>query len=419
MAAEVGTARLVAVVALAAALAVAAVVVLAGVRGPGPQAQHAQQAAPGERGRPAPASAGTRPSGTGTIALDWGDLDRTPARAIARGDYVVIQAWEHARLRALHRANPALRVLMYKDVSAVVRRPHESGVFATGLGYAEARRGGWLLTDARGRRLEWSDWPGLFPVDVGDRGYQDAWAANVLAELRRHPWDGVMLDDTLTGLSHPTVGGRVSVQIPTDAAMYRATSSFLARVGPRLRRAGHLAVPNVTVEWDTWRSTLRAWTRHVSGWENEYFVKWGLGREPRFGAADWRWKVRMAAWCARRRVPLLAVTYGSGRDRATQVYHRATWLLTWNGVTGAGIYVPQEPSASHRQPAANQPLGRPAGPDRVVAGGLHRRAYTRGTVVVNPTGRTRTTRVAGEAVRLAPRTARIVRQGPRGWGPKG
>lgn len=363
--------------------------------------------APGERvvgHRPGP-----RPSGTGTLALDWGDLDRTPAAAIGRGDYVVVQSWEHARLAALHRANPDLRVLMYKDVSAVVREPHESGVFATGVGYAEAERRGWLLTDGRGRRLEWSDWRGLHPVDVGRRDYQDAWLANVLTELRRHPWDGVMLDDTLTTLSHPTVGDRVSTQLPTDRAMYAATESFLRRVGPRLHRAGYLAIPNVTVAWDTWRSTLADWSRHVSGWENEHFVKWALGRGPRFGGADWRWKARMAAWCARRRVPLLAVTYGSRGDRAAQTYHRATWLLTWNGVTGASIYVPEEPSAGHRQPVANAALGRPAGPHRSVAGGVHRRAYTRGTVLVNPTGRTRQVHAVGRLVRLAPRTARILR----------
>ncbi|MDN4161984.1 putative glycoside hydrolase [Nocardioides abyssi] len=365
-------------------------------------------AGPGEPA--ASAARAHRPSGTGTLALDWGDLDRTPVEAVARGDYVVVQSWEHARLRELHRANPALKVLMYKDVSAVVREPHESGVFSTGVSLAEAERRGWLLTDGRGRALEWADWRGLHPVDVGRRDYQDAWAANVLAELRQHPWDGVLLDDTLTTLSHPTVGGRVSTQIPTDEAMYAATSSFLARVAPRLRRAGHLAVPNVTVAWDTWRSTLQDWSRHVSGWENEYFVKWGLGPGPRFGGADWRWKVRMAAWCARRRVPLLAVTYGSRHDRAAQVYHRATWLLTWNGVTGASIYVPQEPAAGHRQPRANLPLGRPLTDRHVVAGGVHRRDYTRGTVLVNPTARAREVRAGGRGVRLRPRTALVLRR---------
>lgn len=357
----------------------------------------------------APAPPVQRPSGTGTIALDWGDLDRTPVEAVARGDYVVVQSWEHQRLRALHQANPRLQVLMYKDVSAVVREPHESGLFATGVSHAQAERRGWLLTDERGRVLEWSDWRGLYPVDVGRRAYQDAWAANVLAELRRHPWDGVLLDDTLTTLSHPTVGDRVSTQLPTDEAMYAATDSFLSRVAPRLRGAGYLAVPNVTVDRETWRSTLADWSRHVSGWENEYFVKWGLGPGPRFGGADWRWKVRMAAWCARRRVPLLAVTYGSRRDRTAQVYHRATWLLTWNGATGASVYVPQEPAASHRQPRANVPLGRPSGPRRVVAGGVHRRAFTGGTVLVNPTARTREVPAAGRVVRLAPRTALVLR----------
>lgn len=341
---------------------------------------------------------------SGLLTLDWGDIDATPQAW--RADYLVLQPWEHARIPALKARNPRLRVLMYKDVSAVVREPHESGVFATGVSYDDAAAHDWLLTDAGGRVVEWSDWRGLYPVDVGSASYQDRWGSNVLGELRAHDWDGVMMDDTLTYLSHPTVGGRTATRLPTDQAMYAATESFLTRVAGRVRRGGYLAVPNLTVEWDTWRRTLADWTPLVSGWENEYFVKWGLDRTgSRFTGADWEWKMRMARWLAVRRVPLLAVTYSDRDDVAAQVYHRATWLLTWNGRTGASVFVPAESDADHWVPRATTDIGRPTGPPRRGADGLWRRTYTRGHVVVNPGGPGVLART-----RLAPRTAAIVRR---------
>ena len=350
--------------------------------------------------------------GTGVVALDWGDLDRTPAAAA--GDYLVMEPWEYDRIPAYRAANPGLKILMYKDVSATVDRPHETGLYPTGVSYADADRHHpeWFLTDAAGTRLEWSDYAGLFPMDVGSRTYQDAWAGGVLGELRAHDWDGVVLDDTLTYLSHPTVDELVSTQIPDDAAQYAATQSFLSRVGPRLKAAGYLAISNVTVEWDTWDTVLPAWSRYVSGWEDEYFVKWGLDTGTRFTGADWEWKMQLAAWCADRRLPLVAVTYSSVTDRDAQTYHRATWLLTWNGATGASVFVPAELSASHWQARAATDLGRPSGGRVRQPDGVYRRAYTRGLVVVNPTRGTRVVDLGGSYERLGGRKVTSVRLPP-------
>src|SRR3954454_24403665 len=94
-------------------------------------------------GSPAGSTAGSTAARTigwnrsvGTLALEWGDLDANPRAG--RGGYLVMQAWEYRRIPALKRANPHLRILMYKDVSAVVRTPDASGIYATGVSYAEA-----------------------------------------------------------------------------------------------------------------------------------------------------------------------------------------------------------------------------------------------------------------------------------------
>ena len=293
---------------------------------------------------------------------------------------------------------------MYKDVAAVRKDAHESGRHSTGLSYREAAENGWLLEDESGHVIAWSDWPGLYPTDVGSPGYQERWGLRVLAELRQHDWDGVMMDDTLTSLSHSTVGDRVSTEIPTDEAMYAATESFLSEVARKIQRKGFLAVPNLTIEYDNWHDTITDWTRYVSGWENEHFVKWGLGEGDRFVGPDWKWKMRMAAWCAKRDVPLLAITYSTTDDRAAATYHRATWLLTWNGHTGSSIFVPEEQATNHWLTAPTVRIGRPDGARHQVGdSGVWRRSYTGGAVVVNPTDGTRTVRLGGAYTKLSGR----------------
>jgi hypothetical protein len=140
----------------------------------------------------------------------------------------------------------------------------------------------------------------------------------------------------------------------------------------------------------------------LSGWENEHFTNWP-GQDGRFDGADWRWKFDVARWLAVRKVPLLAVTYGPARDRVGQTYHRATWLLSWNGSTGASVYVPDETASSRWLSAATKSIGRPVGPAVEAADGTWTRKFTRGVVAVNPTTQAR--RVLG--VRLAPTTATI------------
>ena len=364
-------------------------------------------------GEGASAAAGTRQDGgmrqaastpeisasAGTLALNWGDIQATPEAY--RSNYVVLQPWEHGRIAQLREQNPAVRVLMYKDVSATVKRACQKDadggctidneLLPTGVGYhwSMKHRPDWFLRDALGEPLEWSDWPGLFPMNVGDPDYQTTWGDNVLGELKAYGWDGVLLDDVLTTLSHDVYGDKVSPTIPDNAAMYRATASFLKGVSPRIKAQGFEVIANVAFQYNDYRAVLEDWTRYVSGWENEYFVKWSLGAAPRFVGADWNWKMLMSAWCAERDVPLLAVTYSTKSDVAAQNFHRATWLLTWNGRTGSSIFVPEEDHTDHWLPRATLEIGTPLSGRRELARGVWRRDYSAGMVLVNPTGHTR------------------------------
>lgn len=376
-----------------------------------------------------PDSVGPEPRSpsAGTLALDPGDWDAQPDAF--RGDWVVMQPWEYDQIPALKEQNPDIRVLMYKDVTATVSDLCVTGptgecdqdqeILPAGVGYWSAMRDHpeWFLRTAEGDTLEWSDYPGLHPMDIANPDYQQAWADSVVGELQAHDWDGVMMDDVLTRLSHPVFDDAVSTQVPDDDAMYAATDSFLSRVGPQITGAGYLAVPNVTVYEDNWRPTLEEWTPYVSGWEFEYLVKYGFGEDPLFGDEDWRWRFDMISWAAEYDVPFLAVTYGTSYDEAAQLYHRATWLLAWNGRTGASMYVPEEPGVSFWLGAATADIGVPAGPVETVAPDVGLRAYSGGVAVVNSGDETRTVPLGGtylsgldmvDEVELGPRSGAVL-----------
>lgn len=340
---------------------------------------------------PAPAAANPDPRcAAGLVSLDYGDLDNTRAR---RMDYIVMNPWETNRIAALRKANPRMKILMYKNLSAVRRDRHESGSSSTGLTFDEMKEG-WFLHGPDSTKIQWADYTDLYAANIAKRAYQETWLAEVKRELKRADWDGVMLDDTLTTLSHPTVGNRTPREISTDAAMYRATESALAYIGPRLKRAGYHAMPNITVFWDNWERPIKTWSKYVSGWENEFLVKWGLTKMERFTENDWGWKYEMAKWLARNRVPLLAVTYSNRSDRATQLYHRATFLLSWNGRQGASAFVPYEERVNHVTRLANLKLGKPLAAAKHRPSGLYTRKYSRGMAVVNPTGQARSVKLS-------------------------
>src|SRR3954468_7173698 len=87
-------------------------------------------------------------TGNGVLALDWGDLAKTPQAP--RGDVVVMQSWEYPQIPALRRKHPGITILMYKDASAVVKDAESAtGRFPAGMGYdwVAANHPSWFLRD--------------------------------------------------------------------------------------------------------------------------------------------------------------------------------------------------------------------------------------------------------------------------------
>jgi hypothetical protein len=364
-------------------------------------------------------------AGTGTGALRICSSCAQNAGDLSRYDYAILNAWDAYRIPALKAANPALKLLVYKNASMTVDYSVSGGVdnpfLTTGVGYAaaSATHPEWFLRDTAGQRVESSGYAGAWLMDLGSRAYQDAWLQNVAAEVRAQGWDGVMVDDVnVTPRWH--TGVRTLAAYPTDASYTAATRSFLARVGPALRAQGALFVPNIYTEWPTGPVVWRDWLQFTSGAVQEYWTKWGQASGDHFTGADWSYRQQFLGITQAAGKLYLGVTYAPKSDVRSMTYARASFLLDWNGGSSALVFEApdgQDPYASEW----TAQIGRPAGA-KVVAGGAWRRGYSGGTVLVNPSGAPVTvtlgrphlqadgTRVS--SVTLAPATGLVLRYAP-------
>lgn len=339
--------------------------------------------------------------------------------------YVVLHGWQSNLIPQLKAANPNLKVLAYKNMSASYAYACKDGLdnlYPAGVGYcdANAHHPGWFLTDTTGARIEFCDYKGLWQMDVGNPEYQAAWEANVAADLRARGFDGVEVDDTnWTQQYH--LCGRTIAKYPGNGDYGAATRSFLARVGPALKSKGFLVLPNIALpysssNYETWRD----WISFTSGAIQEHFSKWGSGTTQQFGDADWKWRQGFLPLTQNAGKIFLGITYAPMSDVRSMVYARANFLLDWDGGPSALIFEPSNPEQQDPYSATwTQDIGSPLAP-RSQVGVAWRRKYSAGTVVVNPSASVTQSVALGSpfiaadgstvtSVSLAPMTAAILR----------
>lgn len=307
---------------------------------------------------------------------------------LSQFNYVILHAWEHGRIPALKAANPGIKVLVYKNMSATceyhVQNGRDEAFLSTGVGYAwaHAHQPDWFLRDTQGLEIEFADYPGVWLMDVGSPAYQEAWLANVGAELRAYGWDGVMVDDTNVSARWHT-GGRTIAKYPTDQAYAAATRSFLARVGPALQAQGSLVLPNIATAWPDGPLVWRDWIQFTSGAVLEYWSKWGTGNSEHFAESDWFYRQQFLSITQEAKKIFLGITYAPPDDVRSMRYARASFLLDWDGGPGALIF---EPWGTGPQPPFSPEwttdIGRPLEPRRDV-GGVLRRNYSGGVALAN------------------------------------
>jgi hypothetical protein len=307
------------------------------------------------------------------------------ASTAKRSSYVVLQAWDGARAAQLKAANPSLTVLMYQNTSAMTKGAGPGGVYSSGVGYeqADTAHPDWFLKDTSGKRIVEGSYDWVYMADLGNAAYQDAWATTVIDRLNSGPWDGVFMDDVNTTAMYHTDPSKIA-QYPNDAAYQAATRSMLAAVGPRLRAAGKLAIPNIG-SWSGYPAVAKDWLQFVDGGMDEMFAKWstspGVGYRP---AIDWKTQVEEIRATESMGKRFLAVTQAGSGDAQAERYGWATVLMAAKSTNTSYVAATNYNSDPDWLPEYDAPIGDPTGAATALGNGAYARTFANGLVVVNP-----------------------------------
>jgi hypothetical protein len=330
--------------------------------------------------------------GHARLAIDSGAQFPSYDWTASHEQIVILQPWETAKLYALKAANPNVKVLMYKNVSAVSSSAGPDGIYASGVSYAEAASQRWLLSDTSGSIFTFSGYSWLWAADIGLRGYQDAWAANVLRDVTSAPWDGVLMDDVNATMKYHFCVTCVA-KYPSDAQYAAATQSFVENVGPQIEQAGKLAIANIG-SWSSYSSVTNGWLRYLSGGMDQQFLKWGHTAGAGYAdPATWATQLQEIKRAESEKKIFIGVTNSTNTDEAAAVYGYATALLAGRGDTY--FYMGADWTNETTFPEYGYAIGDPVGVESAGAGGVHRRQFTGGLVLVNPTSATRSVNLGG------------------------
>jgi hypothetical protein len=305
---------------------------------------------------------------------------------------VVLQPWQTSTIYALKAADPHVKVLMYKNVSAASSSVGPGGMYASGVSYDEAASHGWLLLNTSGSPFTFENYSWLWATDVGMAAYQNAWAANVISELEAAPWDGVFMDDLNPTIRYHYCVGCVA-KYPSDAAYSSASSSFAANVGAQIQASGKLAIANIG-SWPNYSSVTNYWLRYLSGGMDQQFLKWGSSPGTGYQSpATWQAQLDEVKLAEAEGKVFIGVTNSSNSDESAALYGYATALLAGGGHTL--FYMGGDFTNETWFPEYDYGIGNPIGRESELRDGVHRRSFTHGLVLVNPTLSVQTVALGG------------------------
>ena len=325
-------------------------------------------------------SASTTAGSVSTGAIRIGSGAASSGADLSHYQYIVLNAWDYGMIPALKRANPQVRVLVYKDMSSTRSYASGDAEIPTGIdyGWANANHPDWF-THKSGTRIEWSGYSGHWQMNIGMAGYQNQWATNVTSDLAAHGWDGVMIDN-----ANMNPNGYASLpydEYSTRQSYQDATRSFLANVGPKLQSAGFLVIPNIQHDGAYLTEALWTdWIQFTSGGFLEHYSKWGEDASGWLNGSGWTFEQNLQRDAAGK--IFLGLFYSPVSDVRSMRYARASFLLDWDGGPSAVVFEPSS-GADPWSPEWTADIGTPVG-SRYQVGSAYRRDYTGGTVVVNP-----------------------------------
>ncbi len=339
----------------------------------------------------------------------WPNIPQTAGRE----QIVVLLPWQQALMHRLKAANPHLIVLEYKDLANTSSYAPVDGISPDGVTYEQAveEHPNWLLRTRGGQPIQCRGYSYLWAMNVGDRGFQQAWTAEVVHELLSQGWSGVFMDNVDPTIRYYHDPANVA-QYPTDAAYAAATTSALAYIAPRIHAAGKLVMANIG-SWPNYEATGMRWLRYLDGAMDEHFVKYtdtpGQGYR---SIAEWRTELSILQRSQREGKWFVGLTESSVHDAAAARYGWASMLL---GAAGRATFALQNDTDYGVEtwfPEYGAPLGRALAPAREEPSGVYSRRFSNGLVLVNPTTATHVVKLGGRYSGDGPRARATATMAP-------
>ncbi|QDY88880.1 hypothetical protein E7Y32_00540 [Arthrobacter sp. UKPF54-2] len=286
----------------------------------------------------------------------------------------ILQPWELDAARELKQRRPDMTLLCYKCLSST--RDYEPGpIYSSGVSYLEAEAAGaqWFSRRLDGERVQWERYPGHWQMTVWDEDYRSQWVANVVAELRDSPFDGVMGDndvfDDYYGLNLPLSG------VESLSGLRDGLNSLVHAAGQALNRVGKILVPNIAES----RREKGRWASHASyggGFEEVWL---GYGPTNLFGPATVEAQLTQASGPG---LTILRVPT-DGDDRHPNFSYGLAAFWIFNAGTGAySATAHDDYSRTQHTPELDWNLGAPLHP-ATGQGDVWSREFTGGWAAVN------------------------------------
>ena len=303
-----------------------------------------------------------------------------------RYQFMVLSGNEYGEIPRLRAINPNLKFLLYQAIWFTNSDDYSYMRTVTGCtAYDEdtANHPSWFLHDQKGNLVRGRGRTDLYALDVGDRGYQAQCATNATALAKSHGFDGVFFDLVDGGLGRDVDRGISIPEYPTRQSWENAMNGALAYLGPALRAQGLLVFGNVSGAENSliWKQ----WVGHLDGVEEEAWTDGGRGPEEQ--VPNWPAKFSELTWAAANGKYELVHSYSDGEQ--ANVFGLGAMLLAADGrasyATSNANYSSDENWFPEYDTARD--LGAPAGPYAVLANGVYERAFAKGIVLVNPSGR--------------------------------
>ncbi|MFL5825516.1 MAG: putative glycoside hydrolase [Thermoleophilaceae bacterium] len=307
------------------------------------------------------------------------------ATTAKRNSFIFLVPWKTDVAKKLKAANPALKILMYKDAS-LMSSSSVGGTYSSGVGQPEADKAhpDWFLLTKAGQRFTSWSYSWLWAADIGNAGYQNQFASNVIAELKAHPeFDGVYLDDMNASIRHHHNPSDV-MQYPNDTAYSGAMRSFVQTVSPKVHAAGKLVFANMGGTWAEYPDFNDEVLNYIDGGNDEFFLSWpGGSMQPQSMWDRMRVSIQRAEaggkW-------FLGSAAGASSDDAKSArimrYAYATTLLFGNGHTSFSLAKNYTDESWYDE--FDYSLGKPLGDAQQQSSGIWTRDFENGTVAVNP-----------------------------------